>query len=70
MAGRSAIGLDIGTSSVRAAELTFGSGLVTLEKFGQVALPQGAVRDGEVIDSDAVAVAIKLLWSRTGFGSK
>lgn len=70
MAGRSAIGLDIGTSSVRAAELSFGKGQVTLEKFGQVALPDGAVRDGEVIDSDAVAGAIKQLWSRTGFGSK
>ena len=45
MAGRSAIGLDIGTSGVRAAELSFGKGLVTLEKFGQVALPEGAVRD-------------------------
>ena len=48
MAGRSAIGLDIGTSGVRAAELSFGKGQVTLEKFGQVALPAGAVRDGEV----------------------
>jgi len=47
VAGRSAIGLDIGTSGVRAAELSFGKGGVTLEKFGQVALPEGAVRDGD-----------------------
>ena len=53
MARRSAIGLDIGTSGVRAAELSFGKGAVTLEKFGQVALPEGAVRDGEVVNSDA-----------------
>ena len=70
MAGRSAIGLDIGTSGVRAAELSFGKGGVTLEKFGQVALPEGAVRDGEVVDSDAVADAIKQLWAHTKFGSK
>ncbi len=70
MAGRSAIGLDIGTSGVRAAELSFGKGQVTLEKFGQVALPEGAVRDGEVVDTDAVATAIKQLWSHTKFGSK
>jgi type IV pilus assembly protein PilM len=70
VAGRSAIGLDIGTSGVRAAELSFGKGRVTLEKFGQVALPSGAVRDGEVVDSDAVAAAIKQLWAHTKFSSK
>jgi type IV pilus assembly protein PilM len=70
VAARSAIGLDIGTSGVRAAELSFGKGQVTLEKFGQVALPEGAVRDGEVVDSDAVAAAIKQLWAHTKFSSK
>jgi type IV pilus assembly protein PilM len=70
VAGRSAIGLDIGTSGVRAAELSFGKGQVTLEKFGQVALPDGAVRDGEVFDPDAVAGAIKQLWTHTKFSSK
>lgn len=70
MAGRSAIGLDIGTSGVRAAELSFGKGKVTLEKFGQVALPEGAVRDGEVVNPDAVAAALKQLWAHTKFSSK
>jgi type IV pilus assembly protein PilM len=70
VAGRTAIGLDIGTSGVRAAELSFGKGQVTLEKFGQVALPEGAVRDGEVINPDAVASALKQLWAHTKFTSK
>jgi type IV pilus assembly protein PilM len=70
VAGRSAVGLDIGTSGVRAAELSFGKGQVTLEKFGQVALPEGAVRDGEVVDPDAVAAAIRQLWAHTKFSSK
>ena len=52
MAGRTAIGLDIGSSGVRAAELSFGKNGITLEKFGQVELPEGSVRDGEVIDTD------------------
>ena len=43
---------------------------VTLEKFGQVALPEGAVRDGEVIDPDAVAAAIKQLWAHTKFSQQ
>jgi type IV pilus assembly protein PilM len=64
------VGLDIGTSGVRAAELTMGKGPATLERFGQVALPLGAVRDGEVIDSDAVAAAIRQLWAQAKFSSK
>jgi len=70
VAGRSAIGLDIGTSGVRAAELSFGKGQVTLNRFGQVALPDGAVRDGEVIDVEAVAQAIRQLWAHTKFSGK
>src|SRR3954449_10033465 len=70
MAVRPAVGLDIGTSGVRAAELSMGKGPVTLERFGQVALPVGAVRDGEVIDSDAVAHAIKQLWVQAKFSTK
>jgi type IV pilus assembly protein PilM len=64
------VGLDIGTSGVRAAELSLGKHGATLERFGQVALPPGAVRDGEVIDADAVAGAIKHLWRTANFGSK
>jgi type IV pilus assembly protein PilM len=69
VAGRSAIGLDIGTSGVRAAEVHFGKGEITLAKFGQVALQDGAVRDGEVMDIEAVGRAIKELWSHTKFSS-
>lgn len=66
-----AIGLDIGTSGVRAAELSFGKGdAVTLEKFGQVALPEGAVRDGEVLDPSAVTAALRQLWTATKFSHK
>lgn len=70
MAARHAVGLDIGTSGVRAAELTLGKGATTLERFGQVALPPGAVRDGEVVDVDVVAEALKQLWAQAKFGSK
>ncbi|MEW1957549.1 type IV pilus assembly protein PilM [Kineococcus sp. NPDC059986] len=70
MPGRTAIGLDIGTSGVRAAELSYDKTGVTLEKFGQVALPEGAVRDGEVVDRAAVADAIKALWRGSGFRGK
>lgn len=70
MAARSAVGLDIGTSGVRAAQVSTRKGALTLERFGQVALPFGAVHAGEMADPDAVAYALKELWSGTGFTSK
>lgn len=71
MAGRTAVGLDIGTSGVRAAEISFAAGGgATLDRFGQVAVPVGSVRDGEVVDAKAVAQALKQLWTATGFSSK
>jgi type IV pilus assembly protein PilM len=70
MAARTAVGLDIGTSGVRAAELAYGPGGVSLERFGQVAVPAGAVRDGEVVDAAAVTAAIRELWQATGFSSR
>lgn len=66
---RSTVGLDIGTSAVRAAEVT-GKNPPTLVRFGQVALPEGAVEAGEVTDAEAVSEAIRDLWRRGGFKSK
>jgi type IV pilus assembly protein PilM len=63
----SSIGLDIGTSAVRAVQLSSGRGGPTLERLGQVLLPHGAVRDGEIADSDAVAEALRVLWSQYNF---
>jgi len=65
-----AVGLDVGTSAVRAVELVLGREQVTLTRFGQVALPPGAVRGGEVIDAPAVATAIRRLWREAGFRSR
>lgn len=64
------MGLDIGTSGVRAAELALGGTQVTLERFGQVGLTPGAVHDGEVVDPDVVGAAIRQLWAQVGFSTK
>jgi type IV pilus assembly protein PilM len=63
------VGLDIGTSAVRAAELEFGSGAPKLVAFGQVGLPPEAIIDGEVKDIPAVADAIRRLWHNGRFVS-
>lgn len=67
---RGLVGLDIGTSAVRAAEVSIGSGSATLHRFGQVALPDGAVRDGEIADPTAVTAAVKKLWQTVKFKSR
>jgi type IV pilus assembly protein PilM len=64
------VGLDIGTFAVRAAELSLGGQQPSLVRFGQVTLPVGAVRDGEIADVGAVSAAIRRLWSEAGFKTK
>jgi type IV pilus assembly protein PilM len=64
------IGVDIGSSAVRAVELSTGSSPPALLRIGQVPLPRGAVVAGEVRESDQVAEALKELWHRGKFRSK
>lgn len=68
--GRGHIGLDIGTSAVRAAEVRGGERSPTVARFGQVLLPRGAVVNGEVQEPSVVGDAISTLWKRAGFSSR
>ncbi|MFN2488482.1 MAG: type IV pilus assembly protein PilM [Actinomycetota bacterium] len=65
-----AVGLDIGTSAVRAARVVSAKGKHSLAGFGQVALPAGAVADGEIRDPGAVSEAIAQLWKRARLRTK
>lgn len=64
------VGLDIGTSAVRAATVSQGRGGSTLTSFSQAPLPLGAVVDGEVRDAEAVSAVIAQLWKRSKIRSK
>ena len=64
------VGLDIGTSAVRAAELDVSPSRPVLHTYGQVGLPPGAVVDGEVRDASAISEALQRLWSNGQFSSK
>ncbi len=57
---RRLIGLDVGTNAVTLAEVAPGAP-PRLDRFGQVALPRDAMRDGEVQDDAAVTEAIARL---------
>jgi len=64
------IGLDIGSSAIRAAEVVVsGDGKRSLRRYGQVGLPRGYVVDGEINNPVGVTEALRRLWAETGFKS-
>ena len=64
------IGLDIGSSAVRAAEVHVGSqGRRHLRRYAQVGLPHGYVSDGEIVNIPGVSAALRRLWTEGGFSS-
>ena len=64
---RLTVGLDIGTSAVRAAELDTSKSTPVLMTYGQVGLPPGSLVDCEIRDVTAVAEAIQKLWKNGQF---
>lgn len=65
------VGIDIGTVSVRAVEVSNrAKSQPTLLRYHEVPLPAGSVSRGEVVDAQAVAAALKQLWSVGRFKSK
>jgi type IV pilus assembly protein PilM len=64
------VGLDIGTSAVRAAELDVSHSRPVLQTYGQVGLPPGSLIDGEIRDVAAVSAAITKLWTNGQFSSR
>jgi type IV pilus assembly protein PilM len=64
------IGLDVGGTAVRAAEVVPGGDPPGLVRAAQVPLPPGTVQNGEVRDGAAVSQAIRELWQRGSFRGK
>jgi type IV pilus assembly protein PilM len=63
MAAVTLTGLDIGSTSIRAAEISRAKNGPAIRAFGQAPLPHGAVRGGIVHDDKVVTLALKRLWS-------
>jgi type IV pilus assembly protein PilM len=66
---RLVVGLDIGTSAVRAAELDVSHSTPVLLSYGQVGLPPGSVVDGEIRDASSVTEAVAKLWKSGQFST-
>lgn len=66
---RTIVGLEISETGIRAVELSRGK-RPTLVAAGEVPLPPGVAKDSEVLDIDAVAMAVTQLWSQAGIKAK
>jgi type IV pilus assembly protein PilM len=70
MAGSTPIGLDIGSSSIRAVEVRRTKDEYSLINFGQFPLPAGTVSAGVVQEPATVTSALKQLWAASKFRTK
>ena len=64
------VGLDIGSSAVKAAELRRQGRAWTLAAFGAEPLPAGAVDGGAIADRDAVVAAVRRLLEGPAFTAR
>lgn len=68
---RRIVGLDIGSDSIRAVQLDGPDTLTpTISAHGRIAVPEGVVESGEVVQVEAVAALLEQLWSASGIRSK
>jgi type IV pilus assembly protein PilM len=64
------VGLDIGSTSIRAVEATIGKEQPVIDNFGQVFLPPGTVIGGVIKDGRVVTTALRQLWTSHTFTTK
>jgi len=64
--GKSTVGLDIGSSSIKVARIQHGSDSYHLEDFDIEPMPAGAIVSGEIRDRDLVENALKDIIKRNG----
>jgi type IV pilus assembly protein PilM len=63
------IGIDVGSTAVRVAEVAAGD-VPVLVRAAQVPLPPGVVEAGEVRQPEAVAEALREVWAKSGVKTK
>ena len=67
---KSGVGLEIGSSSFRVAELQGSTNSPILTNCGFVKVPRGAVVSGEIVDTEVVSYTLSELWRKVGLKEK
>lgn len=71
MASNHIVGVDFGSSTIRAVEVSdVGTKRPSVSRFFTMPLPEGAVKNGEVLEINTVAAALRQLWTAARFSSK
>ncbi len=70
MAATTLVGLDIGSTSIRAVEAAIAKDRPVIQNFGQVFLPPNTVVGGVIKDDRVVTAALRQLWTAHAFASK
>lgn len=70
MATANVVGLDVGSTSIRAVGVTEHRNRPVITEYGKIPLGTGAVIGGVVKDRRAVSSALRQLWSQHAFGTK
>ncbi len=64
------VGLDIGTTAIRAVEIRPAGKAWQLYRWGNQPLPPESVMDGKVKNQENVVTALRLLFEKTNFSTK
>src|SRR5262245_66080629 len=67
---KTCIGLDIGSSSIKAVQIKRSRTGVALQAFGMQPLVPQTIVDGTIMDQGAVVEAIRALWGRIKLRNK
>lgn len=71
MASTQIVGVDIGSDAIRAVEVSgVGTKHPSVVRFFSLPIPEGAVKNGEVIEVNTISAALRQLWSAAKFRSK
>ncbi len=70
LSSKKIIGLDIGSSSIKLAELSVNNGGAVLENFAVIPSPPQSVNNGEITDSLLIAESIKTAFKANAFRNK
>lgn len=66
----SAVGLDIGTTSIRGVEVALNHEPPILTRLGVIKISPDLVKEGEIAYSKGVSAALRELWNQAGFSKK
>jgi len=64
------IGLDLGSSSIKLAEVSVSKGVAILENFAFVQTPQAGISNGDLTDTFLIGEAVKSLYKEQKFSQK